>query len=245
MFYQKIKDHGYSRQYALDRSSSEYVMFVDSDDTLQNTFALKNVCNFIEENSNDVVYTKMVDDYFGNKSCYCVGFDVLHSKVYRRSFIKNKKIRFPYIYNSEDIAFNNLVILNTDNIGYCDEVLYEYKRRMGSLTQTSDYAEKKHIKCYCESLNYVIKIAEQLNINKELIGKLMVSSFSYFSYYFNKNLNDPSIENIYKLVPYYDKYEPYSRNCQKKYWLDFWTIKVENECRKNEFAKFISFCREQ
>ena len=234
---------GYAREYGIEHSNSKYIMFIDSDDILYDENSLKKIYDCIEKNEFDAVYSQMKEDYFGKVYDFYVGFDVLHSKIYRRSFIEKNNIRFPELYNSEDLAFNNLVIMNNASIGRCDDMVYVYCRRENSLTQTTDYASSKHIKCYCESLTWTLKYAEEQNILKEMIGKLILSSFSYLAWYFNKNPNDINKRYVYPLISYYDKYVFYAKDTNELYWLDFWTIRIKNEDLIGVFINFVNECR--
>lgn len=236
------KGPGYAREYAMNRSNSKYIMFIDSDDVLYATSSVKEALKYMENHNYDAVSGRIEEDYYGKKYDYFVGFDTLHGKIYRRDFICNKKITFPHIYNSEDIAFNNLVIMNSNNIGQCDLKLYVYQRRKNSLTQTEDY-ESKHIRCYCESLKWTLDRAVQCGVNKSSIGRLLKSCFSYFYYYYENRINEPSINNIIKFIPMYEEYQKYIMDFSNNYWLDFWTIKISTEGKMNNYLEFISFCR--
>ena len=71
-----------------------------------------------------------------------MGFDVLHAKMYKRDFIKNNHISFQNMYNSEDLSFNNLVLMSMPEIQYIDEFVYVYIRRENSLTMNQDIIVK-------------------------------------------------------------------------------------------------------
>lgn len=234
---------GYARQFGVEHSNGKYIMFIDSDDVLYDANSLKSIYETIESENYDVVYSQMREDYFGEVYDFYVGFDVLHSKIYSRDFIEKNNIRFPELYNSEDLAFNNLVIMNDPSIGCCDDMVYVYCRRENSLTQTDDYTKSKHIKCYCESLNWTLKYAEEQGIAKEMIGKLILSSMSYLAWYFQDKQNDENKEYVYSLISYYDKYAFYTKDTNELYWLDFWTIRVKDEGLVECFISFINECR--
>lgn len=240
---EKNSGPGYARQYGIDHSNGKYLCFIDSDDIFFDENSLASIYNVIEGEERDAVHSRMREDYYGQTSEYCVGFDVLHSKIYRRSFIEEHNIRFPAIYNSEDLAFNNLCLINNPNIGFCDYTVYVYCRRKDSLTQTDDYAEKKHIKCYCESLTWVLKTAEVCNVSKTMIGKLIVSSFSYLSWYFSNLENSPNKEYVYSLIEFYDKYAFFYKDAEELYWLEYWTIRIRNENIIDNFINFVNECR--
>lgn len=232
---------GYARQCGLNNSNSKYIIFVDSDDIFSSNKSVKYLTDFIEKTNCDAVSSKIEENIYGDKFEYYVGFDTLHGKIYKRSFLKKHNIKFPYIYNSEDIAFNNLLIMSSFNLGQCEHKTYIYKRRKNSLTQTSDY-ESKHIKCYCESLEWTIKQAIANNVSPSSIGRLLRSCFSYFYYYFNENKNDYSIKNIYKFLPIYIQYKQYIDYSKENYWLDFWTIKINEDSQQANFDTFLKTC---
>ena len=242
---EKNSGPGYARQYGLYHSNSKYVVFIDSDDTLNSFTSLETMYKVMENDKYDTLSTYMREDRYGTYTDFYVGYDTLHAKIYRRSFLEEHHIVFPYTYNSEDIAFNAQCVLNTINIGQIAENTYIYKRRKNSLTQTDDYFEKKHIKCYCDNIKFVLEHAKKYKYEKKMIANFMESQFCYFYYYFNfeSTQKDKNIKFTYDLIDYYDKYIKYFDDQAGSYWLNFWTIKRNAEYDYADYAKFVDKIR--
>ena len=103
------KGPGYARQYGLNKSKSDYIIFMDSDDCFYDYSSAEYLQQCIDNEEFDVGVGKLAEYHCNKIYEYTVGFDVLHAKVYRRSFLKLNNIIFPDMYNSEDLSFNNLV----------------------------------------------------------------------------------------------------------------------------------------
>lgn len=239
------KGPGYARQYGLDHSKSKYVIFVDSDDVFHNIYSLERILDTIESNNLDVVSSNMSEITDNQIYEYQVGFDTLHSKIYKREYLEKNKISFPNLYNSEDLAFNNLVMISKPKIGYCDWFVYSYVRRKDSLSTRNEYYKNTHIKKYMESLLWVIDTAEKQKKDKVEIGSIIVSSTAYLYYYFHNNMEDKTINYIYEIIDYYDKYEKYLPEDLKVQLILFWVNRMENNQVKITYYDFMDILRER
>lgn len=237
------KGPGYARQFGIDNSSSPYIMFVDSDDLLYSNDSLEKAYELILNNNYDAIHSVLREDCYGNIYDYYSGFDVLHGKIYKRLFLEERGIKFPYFYNSEDVAFNSLFILFSPFIGKYDDILYVYRRRKNSLTQTDNYCDI-HIKYYCRAIAWTIKEAQRLSVCYEKIGKFIISVFSYFSWHFLQNKDEKSKKYIYPLIKYYDKYAFYCKGYNDDFFVDFWSIHIRNNNLVDYYILFVNECRE-
>lgn len=199
---------GYARQIGINKSNSDYIIFLDSDDVFYDSYSVENIYKEITSTNSDLVFSNMVEKNGDELIDRYGGIDSLHSKIYKREFIINNNIIFPNTYNSEDVSFNHLFLLNKPIVSFCSTKVYAYRRRKNSLTMTEDYRKNKHIKCYCDNLIWVLEYAKENNINPDNIGELLSFSFSYLYYYFTFKISieDKSIKHVYKLIPYYLEY---------------------------------------
>src|SRR5574344_3086988 len=105
MFNEKNSGPGASRQKALDYSSGEYIIFLDSDDEFnENAFDALNslstpieclmVCSFSQYNKSNGKYV-----YIDNND------SMLHGVVFNAKFLIDNKIRFGELRTSEDLEF--------------------------------------------------------------------------------------------------------------------------------------------
>ena len=74
---------GVARQFGLDKSSNEYIVFIDSDDTFYDTDSVLKLYNSIY--NYDMVFGKMLEKRYNmNREVYHEG--CMHGKMYRRCF---------------------------------------------------------------------------------------------------------------------------------------------------------------
>ena len=236
---------GFCRQYGMECSDSEYIIFIDSDDCFLEEDGVEKMVQAMEKNDYNTLSAIFTEDKCGKRNSYYVGYDVIHAKVYKRKFIEENNICFPFYYNSEDVAFNNLVILFTDNIGQIDSNVYLYRRREKSLTDNSNYDEDEHIYFYCKNLIYVIEQAEKQKIDKKRLSVLLRNSYCYFMWHFNMEMtmDYSAIHYIFDLIPYYNKYEEYYDDTIGNHWLKYWIEVINSNHLEDDFLKFIDFCK--
>lgn len=131
---------GLTRQYGYDHTKSEYVMFVDADDTLYSLLVLHYVFSSLDC---DLLQGQFLwEHYFVETRSYMYvrKSDVtwLHGKVYRRKFLDKYDIRFPAIRYSEDSFFNTVVYNLEPKIKAIDEPFVIYKDNRNSITRANN-----------------------------------------------------------------------------------------------------------
>lgn len=129
-----------TRNYGISKASGDYILFIDSDDYLENN-ALEIMINNIEDND-ILVFGVCVDfieehykffEYSNNCNCDNVIEELFNSslfnyawnKLYKTSVIKNVKFDSEHI-QSEDLFFNIEVFSITSKIKLISDVLYHY-----------------------------------------------------------------------------------------------------------------------
>ena len=92
---------GVARQFGIDNSNGEYIVFLDSDDQLYNYFSLEILYKEINNNKLDVVlgYYYIEENNSRHVSNKSYMFGSLHGKIYRRKHLIDNKIRFKYNLN--------------------------------------------------------------------------------------------------------------------------------------------------
>lgn len=110
------KEHGgvsSTRNYGLDYSDADYVMFCDIDDGFLSTYGLHLIFSAMQEGF-DMLISNFVEETFdekGNATIVRHDADVtfMHGKVYRRQFLVENELRFdPSMNIHEDGYFNML-----------------------------------------------------------------------------------------------------------------------------------------
>lgn len=178
VIYQKNSGVSVSRNVGIKNSIAPYIIFVDSDDWIENNM-LEKLNKITEEmdvdcityNINNIVKTgcisvkKMIKDFIKliktetiNSSC---------NKVYKREIIEKYDVKFDKkIQIGEDLLFNLLYLSKIEDIYFLNENLYNYNRENVN-SVTAKYIENKY-----EQLMYVdseIKKYLQSFDNKKLL----------------------------------------------------------------------------
>lgn len=158
---QKNAGQGIARNNGLKAASGEYIVFLDSDDWLEDD-ALDKIYNKFQQTNAEVIQFnyKIVNDFSGEvkkrnlaklleknfkfkiKDSYSIKdvksgcFTKLEyqvwNKAYKRSFLESNNIFFAPAKNGEDHIFTNMTLLNCSKIYYLDEYLYNYRCRKNS-----------------------------------------------------------------------------------------------------------------
>lgn len=134
-----------ARQYALERSSSPYVAFLDADDTFAGAYTLELLLSKVEANPHvallsSVFYEKRKDLSFVEHKNDLVW---LHGKIYKRDFIDQFGISFNDTRANEDVGFNTKFKLleNADGrIMFTDTLSYYWQWNETGITRKDDLA---------------------------------------------------------------------------------------------------------
>lgn len=142
-----VKQHGgvsAARNYALDHSDADYVMFCDCDDSFANIYGLKFLFDQMEKEY-DAISSIFLVEYM-DKGKLCVTYkndDVtfVHGKAYRRQYLIDKNIRWkPELTIHEDGYFNCLAMMLADTKTKIDTPFYTWKYRADSVASKEDDA---------------------------------------------------------------------------------------------------------
>ena len=136
-----------ARNYGIDNTDAEWLMFCDFDDVFANVYALRDVMTVLPADGYDMLWSKiLIEDFTNGKSLICVSpesqrFVFTHAKVYRTAFLRETGIRFDETMNfQEDSLFNAVIIAKTPytRIGEIrtQAPLYIWVRRDSSVTNS-------------------------------------------------------------------------------------------------------------
>jgi len=150
-----------ARNAALDVASGEYVFFLDSDDWIDASHLESMLGPARQQNLNVVIntcYEKNFEDghaergshfgFNGKAGCFypsaVVQSSILQAlclRLYRRSFLNEKQIRFPLISGGgEDLYFTGLAEVLNKQVFVIEGPCYHYYQRQGSLVHKKDHA---------------------------------------------------------------------------------------------------------
>ena len=164
VFHQENQGAGTARNYGINQSEGEFILFLDSDDWIEPDMCKKlyiqskrlnsdlvifdalwhttgnkiNTFSYFSKNEFKEDFKYFVFDYHFLKHKLMIGsLGVIWSKFYKTSFIKENGIKFPKhkIYN--DVEFHFKTILLANNISYLPEPFYHYIKLGQPSLQTS------------------------------------------------------------------------------------------------------------
>lgn len=192
-FFQKNSGPSTARNTGIENSRGEYLMFVDSDDTVSSKYVeilLKKIisenydiacCGYVDESKygifklNDFWYEKDKLDKSKFLECVCSGIGgVLWSKIFRRDIIKEHNIRMsPKIFMSEDLVFILEYCKYSESFGAINENLYYYNRLNDN--SISSKVDINYLENYILLINKINELLSELNVNKNKINVIEVT----------------------------------------------------------------------
>ena len=180
---EKNHGQGYARNLGIDKSKSDFILFLDSDDLLAKR-AIKEISvnysgedilvynhdllwknGLLTKNPKSIIFEKLQGKSF-NKNDFLFmsklleNINVPWNKLYKKNFLIENKIRFPDgIY--EDIPFNWNVLLLANSIKVINKSCYLYRQREGStlISQSDKHSDliKQYNKSYLslQDMSYI------------------------------------------------------------------------------------------
>lgn len=135
------KEHGgvsAARNYALDHSTADYVMFCDADDMFYNACGLWIISQEIENGGFDTMTSIFIEETRFNGDVSYIQREMdstfVHGKIHRRKYLLKNKIRFnDSLTIHEDSYFNILCQTLTQRAKYCQAPFYLWKWRDSSI----------------------------------------------------------------------------------------------------------------
>ena len=177
---EKNSGPGVARNYGLDNSKSEYIVFLDSDDEFYSKDSVLKLYNSIEKY--DVVFGKMQQE-IKDQTIVKHHEGCLHGKMYRRSVLEKNHIRFHDIRIKggnahEDNAFNQLYLSCTHKVNYINDIIYKYKEVENSITQSEN--RLKSFQCYIKSMTWLFEqIEAKEHVENYYVGRVITSIIFY------------------------------------------------------------------
>lgn len=214
-FHKENEGQFLTREFGIQKSTGEYIGFLDADDFLDNNF-VKNLIDCIQCNGypevicfeyalwNETIIKKYLlslnnqeirfDDLESRKNVYCQMIDgtltgSMWSKVFKSKLIKSSVVDSSIVRNkrfAEDTFQSFSVMANAKSIVYLKKLLYYYRDNAEGASQGFEYRDLDYY-----NKRYVYQfLAEQLPVWKmyeeDYINKLLAFNFNYTVYYILK-----------------------------------------------------------
>lgn len=229
IFSNKNSGPALTRNFGIDKSESDYVMFIDSDDYIDYNY-IKAYYSAISANDFDIViggYKRVINEKIeytlrlksGEFSKYVVTGPVC--RIIKKSFLDDNNVRFLDTNSSEDVYFNLMIYNKTKKIGIIDDVGYNYFYNANSLSNTAHKGFKKDIR--------ITELLDLINVedsyNKELNQYYIIRYIIWYLLYSGKTASsDDFISEYNKLFGWLDCNIP---NHRKNKYLSFFKPKED------------------
>ncbi len=189
-FYKMIQNSGpgVARQYGIDHTTKEYIMFIDAGD-YSSVEAIKTVREDIKNNI-PCLYSYEWFNEEHQKKAYAGG-TLLHGHVFKRSFLELYDIHFnaEASYSNEDRGFlypcklilKSLIQQLKMPLYKCREVcILNYEYNPNSLVHSNNYMFNRHIIGFCDNMTYMLQKCKNLVNTSLLIDEMAKSLISLY-----------------------------------------------------------------
>lgn len=190
---------GVAREYGINNSSSPYIMFIDSDDSLASPTVIEKLRYIINNNKSDLFIGNFIEE-IGDRN-YLHNHDEiwLHGKVYSRKFLKDNGVHFNETRKNEDNFFNQLCILHRPRVYYFSDVIYIYRNNINSITRINNHEYNYEGSIYyAYNISEAIRIAKEDNCDDYLISFLGYRALLAIYFYYNEFIK----KDVSKLIKY-------------------------------------------
>ncbi len=158
-----------ARNYGIKNSIGKYLMFVDSDDYIDQS-ALKKIYNCVLKDDSDIVVYNYynvkngqclknpgyISNCFSNFEKYIVNQPSACNKLIRASIFKNNNIYFPEGRYYEDLGTMPILSIYANKISFLDDYLYYYVQRENSIMHRKKYNKKmEDIFIILDNISYI------------------------------------------------------------------------------------------
>ncbi len=250
---------GFDRNYALDFTIGEYILYLDSDDWLKEN-ALELMYNKAASDDVDILifdaikyyesnqkflpyrYTEIFYDEFEDKvfnplqaKDFIFSLNALPLKIYKKSFLVENDIKYSDHRFVEDSIFFVKAIVCAKRISCLRENIYYYRVREDSATFTAgeNFANIPEVFKMCE------KIIEDAHLQNEYMYSFINNRIRQMFFYYNKVKDKKGRKKAYKIMKDLLKYicGKYTLNIvPKKYLLNVKTI-LSSSCAMYDFIR--------
>ena len=219
-----------ARNTGIDNANGKYIVFVDSDDWVEDSLLEKvykaykttsassvwyNANRYFEDTKRkSIMYDKTFSNnqdtmfYFNPNNLHRF-YDYAWNKSYKRSVLKELNLKFPKGLLFEDGPFYIKAFTRISHAYYLNEPLYNYRIRENSITSNEKYSDKKfkHTILIIEDLYKYLKENLLFSQYKNIILELIVSRVSDINNYQNKKLVLTELQGLFKKINFPQDYE--------------------------------------
>lgn len=223
---------GAARNTAIKYISGKYVVFIDSDDYISETY-IRDLYELVSKSDSDIgicAYEKVYDGK-GSSQIINLEFDCekvysnvetlkllftrkircyAWDKIYKTSLFRENNIEYLEGKLYEDILASVKLISKSKKISFINSPLYKYRIREGNITSIKS---EESITDLNYSIDAVNKYLRESNLENDLKNELVNFNISYTL----GSLDMLSIISKYKSKVFYKKYDQYFKNTHLNY----------------------------
>ena len=133
---------GHARAVGQLACNHEFITFMDADDTWANAYSLQFLHDaFVQHRQLDAVFGVFLEETENPEMKFIPhkqDATWMFGKMYRRAFLDHYEILMSDSRSNEDMAFNQLVLACTDNVGFLDQPVYFWMVNKESITRKAD-----------------------------------------------------------------------------------------------------------
>ena len=226
---------GGSRQYGIDNSESDYIVFIDSDDLFVGDDSLFEMYNEIKAKNADLLIGNFIYRRDKKEIIKKNNLVWLHGKMYKRKFLNKYSIRFNNSRANEDNGFNRLVLLLDPKIVFFDKEVYIYNENPDSITRKDNRAYRFYgIEGFCYNMNWAMDEAIKRGVSKNIIAILSTDVLATLYVYYVGLQDEYDVGKILEWgKEVNNKYKLYSNLLTSDYYLA--VLKEKKEFLKDDF----------
>ena len=226
---------GGSRQYGIDNSESDYIVFIDSDDLFVGDDSLFEMYNEIKAKDADLLIGNFIYRRDKKEIIKKNNLVWLHGKMYKRKFLNKYSIRFNNSRANEDNGFNRLVLLLDPKIVFFDKEVYIYNENPDSITRKDNRAYRFYgIEGFCYNMNWAMDEAIKRGVSKNIIAILSTDVLATLYVYYVGLQDEYDVGKILEWgKEVNNKYKLYSNLLTSDYYLA--VLKEKKEFLKDDF----------
>lgn len=227
---------GGSRQYGIDNSQSNYIIFIDSDDLFVGEDSLSKMYNALKEKDADLLIANFIYRRDNKEIIKKNNLVWLHGKMYKREFINNYSIRFNNSRANEDNGFNRLILLLEPKIIFFDEEVYIYNENPNSITRKDNRAYRFYgIEGFCFNMNWAMDGALERGSSKKIIAQLSIDVLATLYIYYLGLQDEYDVNKILEWgKDIKNKYLLYSNLLPDNFYLS--VLREKKEFLKDDFV---------
>lgn len=226
---------GGSRQYGIDNSKSNYIVFIDSDDLFVGEDSLFKMYNEIKVKEADLLIGNFIYRRDKKEIIKKNNLVWLHGKMYKRQFLEKYSIRFNNSRANEDNGFNRLILLLNPKIVFLDKEVYIYNENPNSITRKDNRAYRFYgIEGFCFNMNWAMDEAIIRDVSKNIIAVLATDVLATLYIYYIGLQEEYDVSKILEWSKEINnKYKLYSNLLTSDYYLSI--LKEKKEFIKDDF----------